>query len=131
MLDFYLMFFALLAWDQAPHWGKKGKTGSNRKNIGERSEPSGSLGREKWPDYLSAHSRLADFCFPFSPNAKHGPRLLLFLVYRCQLVHFFSFSLSSFPLSFSVKECKWGFFSQRGRLHNSTTLNVLNNKLET
>ena len=27
--------------------GGKGKTGSNRKNIDERSEPSGSLGREK------------------------------------------------------------------------------------
>ena len=105
--------------------GEKGKTGSNRKNIGERSEPSGSLGREKWPDYLSARVRLADFCFPFSPNAKHGPRLLLFLVYRCQLVHFLSFSLSSFPLSFSLKKCKGG------RQHNSTTLNVPNNKLET
>ena len=35
-----------LAWDQAPHWGKKG-TGSTRKNIGERSEPSSSLGRGK------------------------------------------------------------------------------------
>ena len=29
-----------LAWDQAPHWGKRQKTGSNRNNIGERSKPS-------------------------------------------------------------------------------------------
>ena len=111
--------------------GEKGKTGSNRKNIGERSEPSGSLGREKWPDYLSAHFRLADFCFPFSPNAKHGPRLLLFLVYRCQLVHFLSFSLSSFSPFVFFKKMQMGIFSQRGQLHNSTTLIVLNNKLET
>ena len=32
-----------LAWDQAPHWRKRQKTGSNRKNIGERSKPSAIL----------------------------------------------------------------------------------------
>ena len=102
--------------------GEKGKTGSNRINIGERSEPSGSLGREKWPDHLSPRFRLADFCFPFSPNAKHGPRLLLFLVYRCQLVHFLSFSRSSFSPFVFFKKMQLGIFSQRGQLHNSIRL---------
>ena len=32
-----------LAWNQAPHWGKRQKTGSNRKNIGERSKPSATF----------------------------------------------------------------------------------------
>ena len=32
-----------LAWDQATQWGKRQKTQSNRKNIGERSKPSSSL----------------------------------------------------------------------------------------
>ena len=42
--------------------------GSNGKNIGERSEPSRSLGHPyPFPDY-------GDF-FPFSPNAEPGPRL--------------------------------------------------------
>ena len=81
--------------------GEKGKTGSNRKNIGERSEPSGSLGREKWPDSF--------FLFPPMRN----------------------FSLSSFSPFVFFKKMQMGFFSQRGQLHNSTTLNVLNNKLET
>ena len=81
--------------------------------------------------HLLARFRLADICFPFSPNAKHGPRLLLFLVYRCQLVHFLSFSLSSFSPFVFFKKMQMGIFSQRGRLHNSTTLNVPNNKLET
>ena len=35
----------MLAWDQAPQWGEKEKT--NRKNIGEQSEPSSILGRGK------------------------------------------------------------------------------------
>ena len=115
---------------------EKGKTGSNRTNIGERSEPSGSLGRDLSARFrlsrdLSARFRLADFCFPFSPNAKHGPRLLLFLVYRCQLVRFLSFSLSSFSPFVFFKKIQMRIFSQRGQLHNSATLNVLDNKLET
>ena len=46
--------------------GGNGKTGSNRKNIGERSEPSGSLGREKWPDisWLASDSPIFVFLFP-------------------------------------------------------------------
>ena len=35
--------------DQAPQWGKKAKTGWNRKNIDERSHPF------PFPDYFSAH----------------------------------------------------------------------------
>ena len=38
-----------IAW--APLWGKKLKKGSNRKNIGERSESSGSLFHN--PNYAS------------------------------------------------------------------------------
>ena len=33
-------FGVQVAWDQAPHWGKRQKTRSNKKNIGERSKPS-------------------------------------------------------------------------------------------
>ena len=69
-----------LACEQAPQvGGGKQKTGSNRKNIGERSEPSGGLGRGKGrqpfpsPDYPSA--LFARRFFPFSPNAEPGPRL--------------------------------------------------------
>ena len=37
----------VLAWDQAPQWGKKANN-KNRKNIEEQSEPRGGLGRGKW-----------------------------------------------------------------------------------
>ena len=57
-----------LAWDQAPHGGVGGeaKRGSNRKNIGERSEPSGGLGRGKElspPQTTYRLASLADFLF--------------------------------------------------------------------
>ena len=68
--------------------GEKG-TRSNRKNIGERREPSRKLGRERAAATLSplqTTSRLisfADFFFRphrffffFSPNAEPGPRLV-------------------------------------------------------
>ena len=44
------------------------KTGSNRKNIDERSEPRGGQGRGKGQGYLSSSSwlaSLADFFLPF------------------------------------------------------------------
>ena len=37
----------VLAWDQAPQWGKKANN-KNRKNIEEQSEPRGGLGGGKW-----------------------------------------------------------------------------------
>ena len=40
-------FYERLAWDKALQWGKRQQMGSNRKNSGERSEPSGYLGRGK------------------------------------------------------------------------------------
>ena len=40
-------FYERLAWDKALQWGKRKQMGSNRKNSGERSEPSGYLGRGK------------------------------------------------------------------------------------
>ena len=37
-----------ITWDQAPHWGKNEKnTAWVKKEICERSEPSGSLGSRK------------------------------------------------------------------------------------
>ena len=42
-----LFIDASLAWDQAPPWGKR------RKKIGERSEPRGSLRRERGGAALS------------------------------------------------------------------------------
>ena len=55
----------LLAWDQAPHWGKKEKNRRGRKKkIGERREPRGSLGREKdGPDSLWLASLTYIFLF--------------------------------------------------------------------
>ena len=44
--------------------------GSNRKNIGERSEPGGSLGHP----YPFLWATLTRFFF-LSPNAQPGPRL--------------------------------------------------------
>ena len=95
--------------------GEKGKTGSNRKNIGERSEPSGGLGRQKGARLSLGSLPTRRFFFPFSPNAKHGPRLLLFLVYRCQLVHLLStYFLSSFsPFVFFKKNANVDFFATR------------------
>ena len=61
-----------LAWDQAQQCGKEQKPGSNRKNIGERSEPCGCLRRGKgrrpfpFPEYLSAD--FARHFFFFSPT---------------------------------------------------------------
>ena len=69
----------LLACDQGPQWGKRQKTGSNRKNIGERSQPSG-LGRGKRPPFplprLPPGSLRSPIFFPFFPNAEPGPRIL-------------------------------------------------------
>ena len=79
-----------LAWDQAPPWGKKRlkRKGSNRKNIGEQSEPSGILvrggGRPPLPlprlPFGSLRSSILFFSpmptfSPFSHNAEPGPRL--------------------------------------------------------
>ena len=58
----------LIVWDQAPQWEKKGKTGSNRKNIGEPTLPP------PHSDYTSRLALLAN-CFPFPPNSETGPRL--------------------------------------------------------
>ena len=55
---------AYLAWDQAPQRWKKAKTGSKRKNIGERSEPSGGLGRGKGPLPLGSPRSPIFFLFP-------------------------------------------------------------------
>ena len=52
-----------VAWDQAPHWGKRQKTGSNKKNIGERSKPSAIF-----------FSPTPIFSL-FPHNAEPGPRL--------------------------------------------------------
>ena len=54
----------IIAWDQALQWGEKGqKTGSNRKNIGERSKPSGAVGEGERPPFpltrLASQARLA------------------------------------------------------------------------
>ena len=61
-------------------------TRSNRKNIGERSEPSHKLGRERAAATLSPPQthfvrrlfffRLRRFFSCFSPNAEPGPRLV-------------------------------------------------------
>ena len=53
-----------LAWDQATQWGKRQKTQSNRKNIGERSKPSSSLA-----DVVVAFFRPRRFSPPFSPDS--------------------------------------------------------------
>ena len=44
-----LVVFNYVAWDPAPHWGKKKKKicVAKKKKCGERNEPGGSLGREK------------------------------------------------------------------------------------
>ena len=63
----------VLAWDQALHWEKKAKTGSNRKNIGERSEPSSGPGSGKGPfplPRLPLGSLRSSIFFPFFPNAE-------------------------------------------------------------
>ena len=60
-----------LAWDQVPHWGKRRKKigVGEKKKIGERSEPRGSLERGKgggrpFPPQLTARlASLADI-FP-------------------------------------------------------------------
>ena len=54
----------VLAWDQAPQWGKKANN-KNRKNIEEQSEPHGGLGRGKWQQSLETclwccHSMIPD-----------------------------------------------------------------------
>ena len=44
--------FKDVAWDKAPHWGKKGKKSAwqkQKKKTGERSEPRCRVGREKGP----------------------------------------------------------------------------------
>ena len=74
------------------------KRGSHRENIGERSEPSGGLGRCLKATPLFPLSRLllgslrslisffrpSQFFSPFSPNAEPGPRLTPNRPYECQ-----------------------------------------------
>ena len=87
---------AYLAWDQAPQRWKKAKTGSKRKNIGERSEPSGGLGRGKGPLPLGSPRSPIFFLFP--------PMRSLVLSYSLpfppsiQVIFFFVFLLSSVEL---------------------------------
>ena len=73
----------VLAWDQAPQWKKKAKTGLNRKNNGERSEPSGGLGSGKGPfplPRLPLGSLRSSIFFLFPPMRSPGPRLPLCLI---------------------------------------------------
>ena len=67
-----------VARDQALQWGEKAKTGSNRKNIGERSEPSGILSPFQTTSRLASHTDFfyahTDF-FYFFPRCGPGPRL--------------------------------------------------------
>ena len=53
-----------LPWDQATQWGKRQKTQSNRKNIGERRRPSSSLA-----DVVFFFFRPRRFSPPFSPDS--------------------------------------------------------------
>ena len=73
MLDFYFMFFALLAWDQAPQWGKKEKRGQIGKISASEASPVVVWEGKKGPDYLSARFRLADFFFLFPPMRSMVP----------------------------------------------------------
>ena len=56
----------LLGWGGGDGGEGREKTGTNRINIGEQSDPSGCL--------ESAYFA-RQFFFPFSPNAEPGPRL--------------------------------------------------------
>ena len=56
-----------LAWDHDPHWGKRQKTGSNRKNIGEQSKRSACF---------FVFFRQSRFFSPFRHNEKPDPRLV-------------------------------------------------------
>ena len=110
MLDFYFVFFALLAWDHASHWGKKEKRGQIGKISASEASPA-----------------VVSF-FPQCEAWSQAIALLSIQVPIGALSFFLTFFLSPFVF---FKKMQMGIFSQRGRLHNSTTLNVLNNKLET
>ena len=52
----------ILAWNEAPHWGKRKKigVGQKKKKIGEQSEPRGSLGSFPHPQAIAGLASLAD-----------------------------------------------------------------------
>ena len=88
--------------------------GSNRRNIGERSEPSGGLGRRKAPPPLSppqatSGSLRSPFFFPFSPNAEPNLKLLSSLPFSPSIpVIFFLFfwsRLSNFSTNSTGDAC--------------------------
>ena len=59
-----LVVFNYVAWDPAPHWGKKEKkicVAKKKKKCGERNEPGGSLGREKSGGGSAALSSFSGF----------------------------------------------------------------------
>ena len=83
----YIYIFILIAWDQAPQWGSKTKTGSNSKNIGERSEPSGGLERGKgggaWR-HAAGRSMIADFgIMLWLVECLHANRFAVLLIVSC------------------------------------------------
>ena len=81
----------VLAWDQALQWEKKAKTGSNRKNIGERSELSGGPGSGKGPlRRLPLGLLRSSIFFLFSPMRSPGPRLPLCLIRVILLLSWFT-----------------------------------------
>ena len=81
----------VLAWDQALQWEKKAKTGSNRKNISERSELSGGLGSGKGPlRRLPLGLLRSSIFFLFSPMRSPGPRLPLCLIRVILLLGWFT-----------------------------------------
>ena len=59
----------ILAWNEAPHWGKRKKigVGQKKKKIGEQSEPRGSLGSFPHPQAIAGLASLAD-TFPIWPR---------------------------------------------------------------
>ena len=81
----------VLAWDQALQWEKKAKTGSNRKNIGERSELSGGLGSGKGLlRRLPLGLLRSSIFFLFSPMRSPGPRVPMCLIRVILLLSWFT-----------------------------------------
>ena len=102
-----LFFFKIIAWDQAPQWGKKAKKGSTGKMSASEASPAVAWGGET---AFSPPQTTPPIFFPFPPNVEPGPRLS-----KLGLKMLFSLVCQCFEYSVRVLKCmlltNWGVWA--------------------
>ena len=113
MLDFYFVFFALLAWDQAPQWGEKEKRGQIGKISASEASPAVVWGGKSGQTSLGSLPTRR-YLFSFFPQCEAWSQAIALLSIQVPigaLSFFLTFFL--FPFLFFKKMQMGIFFATR------------------